>query len=200
MKTFSIKEAYKKAWELWKQHKALMTFTAIVSLVLGGFRSGEHGYYFYSPMMIVLTIAFIVLSILIKIGLTKLFLKVTDGQPTDWKEIFKHRELFFVYLGTSILYGLGIVVGTILLVIPGLYFVFTYMFAPVLVIDKNIGIKEAFKRSAEMTKGVKWSLLWLMLVLVATNLAGAFVFMVGLLISIPVTSLVYMQVYRKLSN
>jgi len=197
MQTFSIKESYKRAWELWKANKGLMTFATVVSMILGSFRNpGEHGYYRTS---IIIAVILFVIAVLVKIGLTKLFLKVVDGQPTNWKEIFKHGDLFIVYLCTSILFGIGLIIGTILLVIPGIYFALTYFFAPVIVIDQKIGIINAFKKSKEMTKGVKWKLLGLILVLILTNILGALVFVVGLLVSIPVSSLAYMHVYRKLS-
>ncbi len=197
MQTFSIKESYKRAWELWKANKGLMTFATVISLILGSFRNPEqHGR--YGASIIVAVILFII-AVLVKIGMTKLFLKVVDGQHTNWKEIFKHGNLFIVYLCTSILFGLGLIIGTILLIIPGIYFALTYFFAPVIVIDQKIGIINAFKKSKEMTKGTKWKLLGFMIVLVLTNILGALVFVVGLLVSIPVSSLAFMHVYRKLS-
>ncbi len=199
MKTFSIKEAFRKGWDLWSKHKALMTFVAIVTLIMGVGRNNDMQHGPYSPSLYVFIIIFILLSILIKIGLVKLFLKVVDGQHTSWKEIFKHTELFFVYLGTSLLFGLGIAAGLVLLIIPGIYVLFTYMFAPIIVIDQKISIRNAFKKSKEMTKGVKWKLLGFLLVLGLANILGALVLFVGLLVSIPVTSLAYMSVYRKLS-
>lgn len=198
MKTFSIKESFRKSWELWKQNKGLMTIAAIFSMVVASFKNGgQDSHHYRTPFVI--AVAFFLLAVLMKIGLTKLFLKVNDGQHTNWKEVFKHGDLFFVYLATTILFGLGVIVGSLLLIIPGIYFLFTYMFAPVIVIDQKIGIIDAFKKSAQMTDGVKWKIFGLMLLLALTNIVGVLVFVVGLLVSIPVSALVYMHVYRKLS-
>jgi uncharacterized membrane protein len=196
MKTFSIEEAFNKAWGLWKQHKELMTVVAVLTLLVGGIGGGHRHY--YEPSYIV--VLFLALDMFIKLGIIKIGLKVIDGVKTDWNEMFRHGNLFISYLFTSIVYGIGVAIGFVFLIIPGFYVMLKYMFAPIIVVDKNVGIMESFKMSAKMTDGVKWKLLGLIILAILMNILGAIVFFVGLLVSIPVSTLAFLYVYRKLSD
>jgi uncharacterized membrane protein len=49
--------------------------------------------------------------------------------------------------------------GLMLLIVPGVYILLTYGFYFLEMVDKNLGPIAALKRSAEITKGAKWSLL-----------------------------------------
>ena len=102
------------------------------------------------------------------------------------------------------LVGFVVVVGLALLVVPGVYLSIRFMFVPILIVDKELTIKEAFKKSTTLTKGVKWKLLGLALILglimLPTNaifsnseyvLQGAFVVLVS-----PFVMLSYIKVYR----
>jgi len=56
---------------------------------------------------------------------------------------------------------------TLLLIIPGIYYFLTYYFFQYFIIDKNSSIKEAFRSSYEITKGMKWKLLSFHLLILA---------------------------------
>ncbi len=49
-----------------------------------------------------------------------------------------------------------------------------------------------------MTVGVKWHLLGFLLIVALLNLLGAIVFLVGLLVTVPVTMIAYAHIYQKL--
>lgn len=62
-------------------------------------------------------------------------------------------------LGVAILSGLGIVVGLILLVVPGIYLATQWAVAvPVAVVERT-GVGGAFTRSANLTEGRRWRVL-----------------------------------------
>ncbi len=56
------------------------------------------------------------------------------------------------------LVSLVVVGGVILFIIPGIIWAIKYMFVPLLILDKNIGVKEAFGASGRITNGYKWLL------------------------------------------
>jgi uncharacterized membrane protein len=56
------------------------------------------------------------------------------------------------------------------------------------------------KESKRITYGYKWPLLGFALVLALINLLGLLALVVGLLVSIPVTTLAFVHAYRALSN
>jgi len=73
------------------------------------------------------------------------------------------------------------------------------MFVMFIVIDRGLGPVEAMKESARLTRGYKWQLLGFVLVLALINFVGALALLVGLFVTIPVTSLAFVQAYRALS-
>jgi uncharacterized membrane protein len=74
-----------------------------------------------------------------------------------------------------------------------------FMFTMFIVIDRGLGPIVAMKESRRITRGYKWQLLGFVLVLTLINLVGALAVLVGLLVTIPVTSLAFVHAYRALT-
>lgn len=53
-------------------------------------------------------------------GIIEYFLNISRGKEVNWKDIFKRYDLFVPFVLLSIITGLIICVGTILLIIPGI--------------------------------------------------------------------------------
>lgn len=62
------------------------------------------------------------------------------------------------FIGMSLVYNLIVGVGFVLLIVPGIMLMIKLMFAPFILVSENTGIKEAFKRSGELTKGYRSAL------------------------------------------
>jgi hypothetical protein len=133
-----------------------------------------------------------------QVGLIKIFLKVYDNEPASAREVFSYAHLAVKYLLASLLYSLIVLGGLLLLVVPGVIWGMKYQMYALLILDKNLGIKEAFKKSAELTSGAKLSLFVFMFVIGFINLGGILCLVVGLLITVPVTLMAYVHVYRSL--
>ena len=82
---------------------------------------------------------------------------------------------------------------------PGIIFMLMFMFVMFIVIDRGLGPVEAMKESARITRGYKWQLLGFVLVLALINVLGMLALLVGLFVTIPVTSLAFAHAYRALS-
>jgi uncharacterized membrane protein len=111
-----------------------------------------------------------------------------------------HPRPFLKFLGASILLMLAIVAGVILLIVPGIIFALMFMFTTFIVIDREFGPIDAMKESRCITHGHKWKLLGFTLLLVLINLLGLAALVVGLLVSIPVSSLAFVYAYRLLGG
>ncbi len=190
MNTFSIRESFGRGWSLFKTHKSLFVLAGLISLILNGGQKGRG----------ILGVLFFIVSLLAQVGLIKIFLKLLDGEEAKIGEVFNYGELFIRYLIVYVLFALGFIVGMVLLIVPGIWFALTYTFAPVLSIDKKLGFKEAFRESARLTKGHKGKIALLILALIGANIIGALCLVVGLLVSVPVSSVAYLAVYRKLQG
>lgn len=88
-------------------------------------------------------------------------LSALDLFHIDWRTILK---LFAVYM----IYSLSTGLGFLLLVVPGAIVFVWWYFAPILTIVEGVGIKEAFLRSRELTRGRFW---WVGARIVMINLA-----------------------------
>lgn len=201
MPQFSIQESLKAGWQIWKQNVWFLVGVTFVLFFLPGIPS----YIADSPQSsgaldTILIVAGWVLSLLMSIGMIKITLAFVDGKKPVWQELFRHYLYLAKYVIASILYGLIVAAGLILFIIPGIYLALKYQFAIYLVVDKNLGIFEAFGQSGKMTAGVKWPLLGWFIVQALLNLVGALLFGVGLLITAPVTMLAYAKIYRQLGN
>jgi uncharacterized membrane protein len=195
MKIFSIKGALREGWEMWKQHKKVITIATLISLAVSIFSDidSKSG---FSIIALILTIV----SVFIDMGWLKMLLRTAHGQTPKVRDLIDHAHMIWKYLGASIVTILIVIGGLILLVIPGIYWAFKYLFTPMLVLDRNMGIKAALRESARMTDGVKWKLFGFSLVMALVNLVGFLALGVGALVSIPVTTLAFIHVYRKLSH
>jgi hypothetical protein len=99
---------------------------------------------------------FIIASIVL--ALMSVILSVRAARQTTvelgevWEE-FKQKG--WRLIGVEIAVGLIVIVGLILLIVPGLYFLGRLIMAPFILVDQNTGIREAINRSWDLTKD-KW--------------------------------------------
>ena len=149
-------------------------------------------------MYLAFLLGWILLSTLLQMGLLKIWLKFVDGEKPEFGDLFGQYPVFFKYLLASILYGLIIFVGTILLIIPGIIWAIKYMFFGYLIIDQKMGAIEALKASGKITMGYKWDLFVFGILFALINIAGALCCFIGLLATVPTTMIAWAYLYRKL--
>lgn len=80
------------------------------------------------------------------------------------------RDRLGTLLGASLLYGIGVAVGFILLIVPGLIAVARWSLIVPLVVIERLGVGEAFSRSSRLVKGQTGRVL--VLVIVANLITG----------------------------
>ncbi len=118
------------------------------------------------------------------------------GRNVNIKETFKSLMdwgLIGRFFGGTFLLTLIIIGGLLLFIIPGMFWMIKYMFVPMLILDKNMKIGEAFKASANMTSGYRWSLFLYYLLI---GVLGSIISLVlGKLFMIPIVIPVYVFIY-----
>jgi hypothetical protein len=108
---------------------------------------------------IALTIVFAALSILYQGMVVNLVQDVQDGRRDhSVGDLIRSVEpVFWPLLAVSILFGIGVGIGFILLIIPGLILLVIWsVVAPVTVLERP-GVFEAFGRSRELVRGNGWN-------------------------------------------
>jgi uncharacterized membrane protein len=131
-------------------------------------------------------------------GLITISLKLIDGSKAELGDLFSRVHLFFKYLGGEILYGLIILAGLVLLIVPGVLWALKFALVGYFIMDRELGPVEALRKSAAATAGAKWNLFLLVLLLAGINLLGALALVVGLFATIPTTVVAVAFVYRRL--
>ena len=141
-----------------------------------------------------------ILNTLLGIGITAFMLKAHDSPREAGVSDLWHPRSFLPYLAATILNGLIVVIGLVLLIVPGIILALMLIFTPYIVVDRELGPIKALKESARMTKGHWWELFILLVLVLLLNIVGAVALLVGLLVTIPTTSLAIVHAYRTLSK
>lgn len=219
--TFSIKTALKfglvRTKEFWATMLGIGFITIIISAIpqllafLLGAKTNQYGQLDLTSLSGVASLTywsiyFIILFISIVLGYNsvKMMLKMTDGHKVEMTELFAFDSATlknaWKYFLATLAYGLIVLIGLILLVLPGLYFAAKYAFVPYLVLDKALSIKEAFTKSAEMTLNKKWYLALMYFMSMLVVMAGFIALLVGVIPAIMIISFAFFYVYRKLAD
>jgi uncharacterized membrane protein len=195
---FSIQESLKYAWQKVKEHMELVLFTTLLILAVGSISGGgdsEKGF-----KISLLGFLVTIFLIIIRIGYTKIFLRINDGETPKFVDIFQEYRAFWRYLGTMILSVLTAVGGLILLIIPGIYWGMRFSFSLFIVVDTKLGPIASMKESWAITKGQFWKILLFWVAMGLLNLLGLLFLGLGLIITVPVSTLAAVYVYRALSR
>jgi uncharacterized membrane protein len=140
------------------------------------------------------------LGTLISMGATAFYLAAHDNPDTADLSLLWHPRPFWKFLGASILLSLAVAIGLVLLIVPGIIFGLMFMFATFVVIERELGPIDAMNESNRLTRGHKWQLFGFVLVLLLINLLGLLALVVGILVSIPVSTLAFVHAYRVLGG
>lgn len=186
---FSKKELLQSGWAKTKEHFWLLALVLIFVFLVTSATS-----YWWGLAMVV--------GIFLSISVITLSLDIADGRTPPFVDIFRkyqHWKIFVNYLISSILGGAIVLIGLLLLVVPGIYFAIRLQYYKFLIVDKeDIGPVMALKESWRMTEGHTWNLFLFMLLIILINFIGAILFGIGLFVSVPVSLIAYALLYRKL--
>ncbi len=138
-----------------------------------------------------------VVNSIISMGIINITLKFVDKKKPKLQDIYYTKKVFN-YILASIIRSVIVIFGFILFIIPGIIFSIKLQYSEYLIVDKKLDAVDSIKKSWEMTKGVKWNLFLLGILLGLINILGLLCVFVGLLITIPLSMVANAYVYRKL--
>ena len=223
---FSPTSALRFGWETFKKRPRLFAsafvLVGLAQVVTEGlsrvvdapFGGSESDYAFLGALVSV------ALNTLISMGVTAFGLAAHDNPETVELSALWRPHPFWKYLGLTLLFSLiivavfllgfalfaalardaGFAVAVPLVVVLGAILALMLLFSGFLVIDRGLGPIQALKESHRITRGYKWSLFGLSLLLVLVNVAGLLALVVGIFVSAPVSLLALTHAYRVLSG
>ncbi len=151
------------------------------------------------PLSILMIIGIMVLGILVTIGVQIIYFKIVDNKPISIDDLFSGKDRIWAMIGTQLLVALGIVIGSILLIIPGLIFAVIAMFSSLVVIDKKVSGIEAISISMKLVRDNIALTLSLIVVMFVLNLIGTLLFGLAVLLTAPISAIILTYCYRKIS-
>ena len=131
-------------------------------------------------------------------GLFMMALKHSVGAKAQVGEIFAHYGKIFNLFWMTILMYITVIIGFILLIIPGIYLSIGYTMAMPLLVEKNMGAWEALNTSRKAI-GKKWfNMFGFLIVGSLVAIAGAVAILIGLIWTLPLVMLAYAMLYRNI--
>ncbi len=131
-----------------------------------------------------------VISIFISAGYVACLLQMRQGKTFEFKDFLwafqSFERVIHVLLG-SVLRSFLIGIGLVLLVVPGIYWSVTTSLTDILIVKEKLDAITAMKRSMSMVKGRWWYMAGLLGVIMFLNIVGFLCFLVGVLVTIPLS-------------
>jgi uncharacterized membrane protein len=132
----------------------------------------------------------------ISVGLILVCVKVVSGVEVSAVSVFNYFPKTLNLALTYLLMGLMIILGLMLLVIPGIYLMVAYSLALVLLVDKDLGPWEALETSRKAIHKCWFSVLGLWILLGLILVVAMIPMGIGLIWAVPLTMLCVGVLYR----
>lgn len=203
-KDFSIGDAVSFGWNAMKTNLGFFIPAVLILWVAGAIPGGiqSMSMYMSSAAAALWSALFglvgFVVSLFVTMAQIRIGLKFCSGEKADFPDLVSDYRRFLDFLIGSILFGLIVLGGLILLIIPGIYWAVRYHFYGYLILDQGMSPVDAIKRSGQLTRGVWWHLFGFWLAIFGIAFLGLIACCVGLLFAIPVMIVATAYVYRTL--
>jgi uncharacterized membrane protein len=191
---FSIREALRFGWQRTLDNLTPLIILGVVSGVLSMIANSANNV----RGGFVLSLAVQLAQSFVGFVFLRALFRIAGGQRVVLSRFEGLGDGFAPYFVTTLLLGLLVAAGFVLLIVPGVLWGLRYGLAPFLVADKRLEPMAAFHESKRLTEGVRGELLGFVAVMILVNLLGALALGVGLLFSVPTTGLAAVFVYQKL--
>lgn len=153
------------------------------------------------PLLAALVLFLLSLVWLLQLGFHRLNLQLARGEPAHAGDLFACGPWFTRGVASGLLYVSGVVLGLVLLVVPGVVVAVLFWPFQFLLLDRDTpGLTGCLSQSQTLTAGSRGQALLLLFLLTLINIAGAATFVVGLLVTIPLTTLALAVAYCRLTG
>jgi uncharacterized membrane protein len=198
---FSVGDAVNYGWTVYWKNVGPLVVIALVVFAVQLVVSIVGGAINNAGAQVVIQIIGLLVSLLITLGWWRVAVDMTRGVKPEVADLFKAKG-YGTFIAAGILFYIGAFVGFLLLIVPGIIFCVVYGFFGFVIAERgdDVGITESLKRSAEITRGHRWELFGLAIVLFLINVVGLIACGIGLLFTSGITLLAWAYAYRSLSG
>lgn len=127
----------------------------------------------------------IVVGFILSAGVTRIVLELAADRSIGFRTLFsEYTGATARYFEAAVVSGVVIMVGYLLLIIPGIVWSIKYRFAPYIALEKKVGPLDAMRQSAALTQGHKSTLFGLDLAMAGITVLSVVPFLVALLVDL----------------
>jgi len=197
--TFSISELIQDAWSKFKEKPGFWILITIISIVVGYF--GDYGLSvdpesFEASFTSIHGFAISIVSLYLSASITLIYIKYMRGESVSFNDLLGvDLNKFIHYVLAVLVSGVLMVIGFILLILPGFYIMARLMFVQYLVLDRNLSFSEAIKKSFNISEGRVLDFISFMFAMAFLVILGFLSLVFGVLIAIPISSLATAKLY-----
>lgn len=196
--SWTIGEVLNEAWKLKDGFKgtywgALLIYI-VISMILSAviqFVAGDS-----DVMGFITQVLFVLITYPLMVGLMMIAIKHSVGTPTTASMVFDYYPKTIPIFLTYVLMVVMVVIGLVLLVLPGIYLMFAYALALPLVVDKNMGPWEALEASRKALTPCWFRFVGLCLIAAVVIGLSAIPLFIGWIWTLPFLGLAMAIVYR----
>ena len=198
---FFISQLFSESWQIFKKRWLVLLGFLIGYIALSLIGNWANETLVKSMGMPVLFfLLYYLFSLVIGMGFTKILIKLSRDEDAGLSDFFAAAPYIIKYVLGNLLYMLIVVVGILLLVVPGIVWAIKYMYIPYLIIDKGMGPLQAMRASAKMTNGVKWDLVGFSMASALLMYSGLILLIVGVFVTIPVAMIAMFRLYTLMTK
>lgn len=196
--TFIIRETFSRAWtvvkaNIWVLVGLLIGYT-IISFTLSLLGGNS------IPFTIITTLLSMILGAIFSLGYLKNIFQALDGEEPQFSAYGQESRKLLKYIGASIVYGIIVLIGMALFIIPGIYLALRLQFFSAFIVDEDCGAIESLRRSWGITQGQVLPLFLLALVIIAISIVGFILLGIGIFVATPIVYAMFLIVYRALNS
>ena len=196
-----VGSAYGNGWrQLWRYFLELFLigiigFVIVIPAGMGGWGQGAAA----SFLSVIGTAYTILIAWPIDYGVSFSYLKAARGDRLEIKNMFEAFQNYWNAVLAALLVAVIVIIGFILLIVPGIIFACKLAFTPYLVVDRKMAVIEAVKGSWNMTSGYAWKIFLIGLLAIPISIAGLICFGVGIILSIMWIRMAFASFYHSVS-
>lgn len=176
----------------------LSMLASFIELMVTGTRSQNSQELSTATLVVVIVSQIVVqiFSIFMKLGLARVGLNIVSGKESSIGMLFAEGNKLIRAVLASILFGLAVMIGLLLLIVPGIYVALRYGQFMTAIVDRDLGIMEAFDYSSSITTNNLMNLFLFWLLAFVAIIIGLIPCGLGLIFIGPVVWLASLVAYR----
>lgn len=116
----------------------------------------------YFTTVIIGALVSVATGVILQGALTRASVDDLSGKPVQLGAAISNAvALILPLIGLGLLVGLGVAIGFIALIIPGIYLLLCWMVASPVMVVERLGVMASMSRSMQLTQGHRWAILGL---------------------------------------